>query len=124
MTEIIGDGADLSNWEIVLLGSRTLVGRRVAGTMSLDPVYELQRVTVMTRDGPQAQVALQPVAGFLSLTRIDIDHSASTFAANSLSKQERVWLKNAIAEARERLQKTSAAQAGITVTGQMPRGKH
>lgn len=124
MTELVGQGADLPGWEIVLLGSRTLVGRRVAGTMSLDPVYELQRATVMTREGPQTQVALQPVAGFLSLTRIEIDPGAvSVFPADRLSKQERVWLRGMIAEAQDRLQKASAAQAGVTIAKQMPAGR-
>lgn len=109
----------LAGWVLVLLGARTLIGRRGAegrATMpqSLSPVFELH-VSLDPQVGPAYSAV--PVCFLTGLRSISLPGDACVVPCEELSARERDGLARVIAAAEELTGKLRAVESGIVPVG-------
>jgi hypothetical protein len=114
------DGA-LAGWAIVSVGAVTLIGKQILGG-TLEPVYELKAALVQTPNGPGIAHQCFPL-WLLDVRHVTVPNGALVVPVESLSRDARKRLANAVRGAEEFQQGIRVADSGISLAKTLPPSK-
>lgn len=111
---IDSNGADeFYGWILAMVGARTLLGKYESG--SLKPVYDFSIQVQPTQQGLQRHAIALPLLWLSSIESVKLPEDCIKIPLNSLSKDERLFVRRAINEAEQFVRRMRAAESGIII---------
>jgi hypothetical protein len=107
------DGLD--GWVIAVVHGITVVGRHVAGSDALEPVYSFVSAMMPNPQGMQIARHVQPLLSYPSLHRIDLPPGAPVWPVALLSRGERSQLAGLVHACEQLCTAMAAAEAGVVL---------
>jgi hypothetical protein len=105
---------DISDWDIIFIGARTLIGR--IDFDNVRPVFQIER-----QPGPQGMQTIVFPVGWFPVKELDLPKDLIRLPVSSLGPAEQRMLARAVEKADELLQQMLAASSGIALVKEMPK---